>query len=97
MAYFHARRRRKRNDASVPVPERPEPSALADPGPTGSEAAYLRALVDSRKTVTVIFKTGATLRGRIRYFDRDCLSVGPLDRGPNVFLRKSSVGYIAEE
>ena len=97
MPSFNDQRRRKRNDAPLPELERPEPSVSADSGCTGSEAAYLRALVDSRKTVTVIFRSGATLRGRIRYFDRDCLSVGPLDRGPNVFLRKSSVGYIAEE
>ncbi len=97
MTSFRDRRRRKRNDASVPSSERPEPSVPAEPAHTGSETTYLRALVDSRKTVTVVFTTGATLRGRIRYFDRDCLSIGPVGPGPNIFLRKSSVGYIAEE
>ncbi len=97
MASFRDRRRRKRRDAEVSSTDRPEPSVIGDAGHTGSETAYLRGLVDSRKTVTVVFKTGATLRGRIRYFDRDCLSIGPAGSGPNVFLRKSSVAYIAEE
>src|SRR5689334_3344136 len=63
---------------------------------TGEEASFLRSLVDSRATVTVVLKNGERLRGRIRYYDRHCFSVGP-DGGPKIFLRKSSLSYIAED
>ena len=67
---------------------------MADPGSTGSEAAYLKSLVDSRATVTVVLRTGERLSGRIRYYDRDCFSLGPTEGGPKIFLRKNSVSYI---
>jgi sRNA-binding regulator protein Hfq len=75
---------------------RPEFNNPAEQGSTGSEAAYLKSCVDSRAVVTVVLKTGERLRGRIRYYDRDCLSLGPANRGPNIFLRKSSILYICE-
>lgn len=76
--------------------ERPESDNPAEQGSTGSEAAYLKSCVDSRAVVTVVLKTGERLRGRIRYYDRDCFSLGPVNRGPNVLLRKSSILYICE-
>jgi small nuclear ribonucleoprotein (snRNP)-like protein len=68
---------------------------MAEPGSTGSEAEYLKSLVDSRATVTVVLKTGERLQGRIRYYDRDCFSIGPSEGGPKIFLRKNSVSYIS--
>jgi small nuclear ribonucleoprotein (snRNP)-like protein len=70
---------------------------LRRPEQTGSEAAYLRSLVDSRAKVTVVLKNGEKLRGRVRYYDRDCFSIGASARGPRFFLRKDSVSYILEE
>jgi sRNA-binding regulator protein Hfq len=67
------------------------------PEQTGSEAAYLRSLVDSHAKVTVVLKNGERLRGRIRYYDRDCFSIGVSARGPRFFLRKASISYILEE
>jgi hypothetical protein len=74
--------------------------ALLDPAKqesTGSEAVFLRFLVDSRAMVTVCLVTGEQLRGRVRYYDGDCFSLGPADGGPKIFLRKNSVRYIIEE
>ncbi len=95
MAHFRHRRFRR------PHHERPRtpPQDIDDPAKqasTGSEADYLRSLVDSRTAVTVVLLNGEELRGRIRYYDRDCFSVGPTDGGPKIFLRKSSVRYIVE-
>lgn len=59
-------------------------------------ASYLKSLVDSRAKVVVVLKTGERLSGRIRYYDRDCFSLGPTGGGPKLFLRKSSVSYIEE-
>ena len=66
-------------------------------GSTGAEAEFLKTLVDTRARVTVVLRSGERLSGRIRYYDRDCISVGPADGGPKVFLRKSSVRYIEEQ
>jgi hypothetical protein len=44
----------------------------------------------------VVLKTGERLRGRIRYYDRDCFSLGPAGGGPKLLLRKGSVSYICE-
>ena len=92
------RRRRPRRDGqsgrATELPERPD---SIDPSSTGAEAAYLRSLIDSRTSVIVVLNTGGQLRGRIRYFDRDCFSIGLADRRLNIFLRKSSVRYIYEE
>ncbi len=77
-----------------------EPQGMHDliqPKHTGSEADYLKSLVDSKAKVTVVLKTGERLHGRIRYYDRYCFSIGLSGHGPRLFLRKASVSYIAEE
>ena len=76
---------------------RPKPDRRDNSGTTGSEAAYLKSLVDSRAMMTVVLTTGERLRGRIRYYDRECFSLGPAAGGPKIFLRKSSVCYMQEE
>ena len=70
---------------------------LAHPENTGSEPAYLKSLVDSHAKVTVVLKSGERLRGRLRYYDRDCFSIGLSARGPRFFLRKENISYISEE
>jgi hypothetical protein len=65
-------------------------------GSGGSEAAYLRSLVDSKAKVTLVLKSGEQLHGRIRYYDKDCFSLGPADGGPKIFIRKHSLLYISE-
>jgi sRNA-binding regulator protein Hfq len=64
---------------------------------TGSESAYLKSLIDSRAKVTVVLTSGERLQGRIRYYDRDCFSIGLSATGPRIFLRKDSVSYISED
>jgi hypothetical protein len=97
MSSFRRRRfSRKRQEGQRKEPQkRLEPPANSSR--TGDEAAYLKSLVDSHKVVTVVFSNGDRLRGRVRYYDRDFLSVGPAERGPNVLLRKSSLRYISED
>lgn len=65
-------------------------------GQTGSEAAYLRSLVDSRRTVTVLLRSGEKLRGRVRYADRSCFSIRLEPDGPNILVRKASVQFIED-
>lgn len=66
------------------------------PDSTGLEAAEWRALVESGARVTVVLDSGERLSGRIRYYDRECISLGPADGGPKIFLRKSKVRYLME-
>lgn len=98
MHYFKRRRPHHRPHRQGPPPEPlPQPDVAEEQQGTGSEAPYMKSLVDSRATVTVVLTTGEELRGRIRYYDRDCFSVGPADGGPKIFLRKSSVVCIRED
>jgi small nuclear ribonucleoprotein (snRNP)-like protein len=81
-------------------PSHEEPFAAQDllhPEYTGAEAEYLQSLVDSHAEVTVKLITGETMRGRIRYYDQDCFSIGLSAAGPRIFIRKTSVSYISEE
>ncbi len=96
MGLFRRRRGHRRHRNERPA-ERPEVKENAEPESTGSEVESLKALVDSGNIVTVVLSTGEQLRGRIRYYDRECFSLGSEPRGPNIFLRKSSVKYICEE
>jgi sRNA-binding regulator protein Hfq len=94
MAFSRRRHFKKRR------PERFNPhhgtQDLVHPEQTGSESAFLKSLVDSHATVTVVLKNGEKFRGHIRYYDRHCFSIGLSAKGPRIFLRKASVSYIAE-
>jgi small nuclear ribonucleoprotein (snRNP)-like protein len=78
-------------------PPPPDMHELMQPEHTGSEAAYLKSLIDSRAIVTVVLTDGERLQGRIRYYDCDCFSIGLSAAGPRIFLRKDSVAYISED
>jgi small nuclear ribonucleoprotein (snRNP)-like protein len=96
MAFARRHRSKKRRSAGrLFTPS--EIQNLVNPENTGSETAYLKSLVDSRAKVTVVLKNGERLRGRLRYYDRHCFSIGLSARGPRFFLRKENVSYISEE
>ncbi len=63
---------------------------------TGMEAAYLKELIDTQKTVVIVMTDGDQIRGQVRYYDKDVFSVGPADGGPKMFLRKTSIRYLYE-
>jgi hypothetical protein len=64
---------------------------------TGMEALYLKELIEDEKMVVVVLDTGETVRGYVRYYDRDVFSIGPADGSPKIFLRKSGIRYLYEE
>jgi hypothetical protein len=96
MAPFKDRRPPRRDHDRRRV-ERPAPVDDPNRESTGREAAYLKSLVDSGATIVVVLTSGEQLRGHVRYYDRDCFSLGPADGGPRLFLRKSSIRYLYEE
>ena len=64
---------------------------------TGMEALYLKDLVEDEKLVVVVLANGEMVRGYVRYYDADVFSIGPIDGGPKMFIRKSGVRYLYEE
>jgi len=89
--------RRPRWENSPPPEVLPEDEDEApDLASTGSEAGYFRSLVDTKAKVTVVLLTGERIRGRVRYYDRHCFSIGPAGGGPKIFIRKSSIKYILD-
>jgi small nuclear ribonucleoprotein (snRNP)-like protein len=97
MTFFKNRRFHNRRFHKPQFEAPPEAPEAPDSGTTGEEAQYLKSLIDSRSTITVVLTTGERLRGRIRYYDRYCFSLGPAGGGPKIFLRKDNVRYIEEE
>ena len=87
----------KRRHTEHHSPPQPDVHELMQPEQTGSEPEYLRSLIDSRAKVTVVLTNGERLQGRIRYYDKDCFSIGLSGAGPRIFLRKDSVLYILED
>lgn len=85
----------KKNARRAPKPP-PAPKPI-DYEDTGMEAAYLKALIDKETPVVVVLRTGEQLRGIVRYYDRDVFSLGPVDGGPKLFLRKTGIRYLYEE
>jgi len=73
-----------------------EPVEPIDLDTTGAEAEYLKSLIDSHALITVVLTNGERLKGRIRYYDRHCFSIGLAGGGPKIFLRKGNVRYIEE-
>jgi small nuclear ribonucleoprotein (snRNP)-like protein len=95
MNHFHNRgSHRRRFERQHFVPQ--APVELVDMDVTGAEAEYLKSLIDSHTLITVVLTNGERLRGRMRYYDRHCFSIGLAGGGPKIFLRKSNVRYIEE-
>jgi small nuclear ribonucleoprotein (snRNP)-like protein len=93
----HERHERySRPDRPVYPREHQDFDDLVHPEHTGSETEYFKSLVDSHTKVTVKLIDGERLHGFIRYYDHHCFSIGLSAEGPRIFLRKSSVAYIAE-
>jgi hypothetical protein len=79
------------------APRKPsDKAAIPNIENTGREAGYLDQLIRQETPVAVVLKNGEIWRGYIRYYDRDVFSIGPLDGGPKIFLRKESVRYLYE-
>ncbi len=89
--------KKKSNKNARRIPKAPPVPKVVDLDETGREAAYLKQLIDEETPVVVVLRTGETMRGIVRYYDRDVFSLGPADGGPKLFLRKTGVRYLYEE
>ena len=66
------------------------------PEDTFEEAAYLKALGEKQKPVTVKLMDGEVVRGWIEYYDKNMIRL-TRDAGPNLFIYKHEIMYIAED
>jgi host factor-I protein len=66
------------------------------PEETLEEAAYLKMLGEKQKPVTVKLNDGEVVRGWIEYYDKNMIRL-TRDQGPNLFIFKHEIMYIAED
>ena len=65
------------------------------PDETFEEAAYLKALGEKQKIVSLKLADGEVVRGWIEYYDKNMVRVTRED-GPNLFLFKQDIKYLYE-
>jgi host factor-I protein len=80
-----------RGTSGAPAKSRTPPASE-----TSQEAAYLRALGEKQKPVSIKLTDGEIVHGWIEYYDRDMLRVTREDQ-PNLFIFKHDILYIAED
>src|SRR5664279_2394810 len=66
------------------------------PDDTHEEAAYLKQLGEKQRPVRIKLMDGEVVRGWIEYYDRRMVRL-TCDGGPNLFIFKHDIAYIAEE
>jgi host factor-I protein len=71
-------------------------SKTPPPEETGQESSYLKALGEKQAPVSVKLIGGEIVRGWIEYYDQNMIRL-TRENGPNLFIFKHQVMYIAEE
>lgn len=66
------------------------------PEDTYEEAAFLKALGEKQKPVSVKLMDGQVVRGWIEYYDKNMLRL-TREGAPNLFIYKHEIMYIAED
>jgi host factor-I protein len=66
------------------------------PEDTFEEVAFLKALGEKQKSVTVKLMDGETVRGWVEYYDKNMIRL-TREGAPNLFIFKHEIMYIAEE
>jgi host factor-I protein len=66
------------------------------PDETSEEAAYLKSLGEKQKPVSIKLADGEVVHGWIEYYDRNMVRL-TRETGPNLFIFKHEILYIAED
>ena len=74
----------------------PQKGKGTPPEETSEEAAYLKALGEKQKPVSIKLMDGEIVQGWIEYYDRSMLRLTREDK-PNLFIFKHEIVYIAED
>jgi host factor-I protein len=84
------------------MPFRPPPgnpakrSRTPPPEDTFEESAFLKALGEKQKPVSVKLMDGETVRGWVEYYDKNMIRL-TREGAPNLFIFKHEIMYIAED
>lgn len=78
------------------MPGSPRKGRPVPPEETSEEAAYLKALGEKQKLVSIKLAHGEVVRGWIEYYDRNMVRL-TREGQPNLFIYKHEIMYIAEE
>jgi len=70
-------------------------SRTPPPEDTFQETAFLKALGEKQKPVSIKLRDGETLRGWIEYYDKNMIRL-TREGAPNLFIFKHEIMYIAE-
>jgi host factor-I protein len=71
-------------------------SRTPPPEDTFEESAFLKALGEKQKQVSVKLMDGETVRGWIEYYDKNMVRL-TREGAPNLFIFKHEIMYIAED
>ena len=71
-------------------------SRIPPPEDTFEEAAFLKAMGEKQKLVSVKLMDGQIVSGWIEYYDRNMVRL-TREGAPNLFIFKHEIMYIAEE
>jgi len=74
---------------------RHKPKAVP-PEETFEEAAFLKALCDKQKPVSIKMMDGDVMEGFLEYYDRNMVRL-TREGAPNLFIFKHEIMYIAED
>jgi host factor-I protein len=66
------------------------------PEETFEEASYLKSLGEKQKPVSIKLVDGEVVRGWIEYYDKNMVRL-TREEGPNLFIFKHDIMYIAED
>ena len=69
---------------------------ITPPEETSQEAVYLKSLGEKQKPVSIKLADGEVVHGWIEYYDKNMLRLTRED-GPNLFIFKHEIMYIAED
>jgi host factor-I protein len=71
-------------------------SRTPPPEETSEEAAFLKALGEKQKPVSIKLMDGQIMRGWIEYYDKNMVRL-TREGAPNLFIYKHEIVYIAED
>ncbi len=60
------------------------------------EGLYFKELIQIEQLMGIKLKNGDLVRGVVRYYDMDIISIEPSDGSPKMFLRKDGINYMYE-
>jgi host factor-I protein len=78
------------------IPGAPRKGRSSPPEETSEEAAYLKALGEKQKPISIKLRDGEVVHGWIEYYDKNMVRL-TREGQPNLFIFKHEITYISED